>query len=117
MENGGLLTREQIFTAEDTPFEEIRVPAWGGTVKVKTMNADEGMDFSQLLARPEFKDHFREALVIACVVDENDAPIFTPEDLPALRKRNARAFTAVFNAAARLNGFSAEAVEAARKNS
>lgn len=117
MDNGGLLTREQIFAVHDTPFEEVRVPQWGGTVRVKTMNVPEGLAFSELLNRPEFEDHFREALVIACAVDDHDQPIFAAEDLPQMVKRNARAFTAVFNVAAKLNGFSAEAVEGAAKNS
>lgn len=117
MDNGGLLTKEQIFATEDTPYEEVRVPAWGGTVRVKTLNAAEGIEFAELLNRPEFDGRFREGLLIACVVDEQGAPIFAPEDLGQLTKRNARAFTTVFNVARRLNGFGEDVVKEAEKNS
>lgn len=117
MENGGLLSREQIFAADDTPSEELRVKEWGGTVRIKAMNADEGVEFAELLALPEFKDRFRDALVIMTVVDAGGERIFAPEDLPRLRARGARPFTAVYNLAAKLNGFGKAAIENAEKNS
>lgn len=115
-----LLSRDQILQSNDLATEDVTVPAWGGTVRVRAMTGRERDAFSESLTRDEsgnadFTD-YRAKLVAKCAVDESGVQIFTEDDVIALGGKNAFALAAVFEVADRLNRIGAEAIEDARKN-
>lgn len=105
----GLLNREQILAAKDLPFQDVEVPEWGGTVRVRTMTAAEGMEFWKLIeaksgdgaAQQEF---LREKTLIMTIVDDSGKRIFTVDDIDALRGKYPEVLNRLFKVAAELNG-------------
>lgn len=120
-----LLTREQILEAEDLLYEEVEVPEWGGSVRVKGLTGTERDSFERTIitnidgrgpARTNLQN-FRAKLVAWSVVDEEDKILFTQADVQALGQKSAQALQRVFDVAQRLSGLSPEDVEEMTKNS
>lgn len=117
------LSRDAILQASDLPFEEVAVPAWGGTVRVRAMTGRDRDAFGESLARDEQGNvdltNYRAKLVAKCLVDDAGNRLFTDSDadIAALGGKSAAALAVVFDAAERLNGIGAAAVEDVKKNS
>ena len=108
-----MLTRDQILAAEDMKTEDVPVPEWGGSVRVRTMTGLERQQFQKDAQKDgEPKDDFMERLLVACVVDADGKPLFTKKDIEALSGKSAAALERVFKKAATLNGLTSEAQEA-----
>jgi hypothetical protein len=113
-----MLTREQILAADDLKSEEVDVPEWGGSVKVVVMTGVARDSFQeQMAASDKSISYFHNCLLVATVVGDDDAPLFTAADMDALRSKSAAVVTRVANVAERLNGFGQKVVEQAEKNS
>jgi hypothetical protein len=116
-----LLTKSAILGAPDLKHEDVHVPAWGGTVRIRTMTGTERDEFRASIASdgdagmPLGK--FSAALLVAACVDEAGARLFTAGDMAALQAKAAASLDAPAAVAMRLNGLGAGAVEAAEKNS
>lgn len=113
-----LLTREAILEADDLDYEDVPVPEWGGTVRVKGLTGVERDRYESTLV--EFrKDGSREMrlanararLVALAVVDAGGKPVFGREDVKALGNKSAAALERVFAVAKRLAGLTDEDVE------
>jgi hypothetical protein len=116
----GLLSKSAILGAADLKHEDVPVPQWGGTVRVRVMNGIERDEFRSALAAaggtvPVGK--FSAALLAATCIDESGARLFTMEDVEALQAKSAASLDAPAAVAMRLNGLGATAVEDAAKNS
>ena len=90
-----MLTRDQILNAQDIEFDEVDVPEWAGTVKIRTFNGKDRDWFEQ---RHISKDgetigsHLINARVDAVVLsacDEAGNLIFERKDIEVLNKRAA----------------------------
>jgi hypothetical protein len=115
-----LLSKSAILGAADLKHEDVPVPQWGGTVRVRVMNGIERDEFRAALATagdtvPVGK--FSAALLAASCIDESGARLFTMEDVEALQAKSAASLDAPAAVAMRLNGLGANAVEDAAKNS
>lgn len=105
-----LLSKDDIFGADDLTYEDVEVPEWGGTVRIRVMTGAERNRFEQSVITRRGKhtdlnlDAIREKLIALCVVDENGERIFDESDIPALGEKNAAALTRIFDACQRLNG-------------
>lgn len=105
------LTREDILQAQDLPVETVDVPEWGGTVRVRAMNAEEALQYSKLKVERDEKGVptganeklFMAALVALSVVDEIGNRLFTVGDAEALAEKNGAAVSRLFEAANRLS--------------
>jgi hypothetical protein len=116
----GLLSKSAILGAQDLKHEDVPVPQWGGTVRVRVMNGIERDEFRAAIASESGSvpvGQFSAALLAATCVDENGARLFTMEDIKALQAKSATSLDAPAAAAMRLNGLGNTAVEAAAKNS
>ena len=116
----GLLNKLAILGAEDLKHEDVEVPQWGGTVRVRMMTGAERDEFRSALASEEDGvpvGKFSAALLVATCVDENGARLFTMEDMDALAEKSAASLDAPAAVAMRLNGLGGGAVQAAVKNS
>ncbi|GAB3856580.1 hypothetical protein GCM10029963_53190 [Micromonospora andamanensis] len=112
-----LLTRDQILTVDDSSHEDVDVPEWGGTVRVKAMTGEERDKFEAASLKGKGKNrdvnlaNLRARLVAASVVDEHGQPLFHPYDVVALGKKSAAALGRVYDVAQRLAGLTDEDVD------
>ena len=116
-----LLSKSAILAAVDLKTEDVHVPAWGGTVRIRTMTGQERDEFRASIAASEGESgvpigKFSAALLVAACVDESGARLFTASDMAALQAKAAASLDAPAAVAMRLNGLGAGAVEAAEKN-
>lgn len=114
-----LLTRDQILGAPDAGavFEEVEVPEWGGTVRVRAMSGWERDKFEESLTRRKGKKievtmaNVRARLVATTVIDEEGKTLFRPGDVEVLGRKSAAALDRVFSVAQRLAGIGDEDLE------
>lgn len=112
-----LLTKEQILSAQDLPTEDVSVPEWGGSVRVRGMTGSE-RDAWELLQLDEKKPaDIRATLVAFTLVDEKGALLFTPAEISALGKKSAKALQRVFRVAQKLSRITEADVKELEKNS
>ena len=114
-----ILSREQILAAQDLASEEISVPEWGGTVRVRMMTGAERDALGATLLGADKKvdmSQYRIRLLAACLVDEAGQPLFGPDEVGLLGAKSGVALDRVYRVAERLNDVGAGAVEAAQGN-
>lgn len=114
-----LLDKAAILAAADIKTEDVDVPEWGGTVRVRTMSGTQRDAFGAALLGPDGKpdmSQYRAGMVAASVVGEDGVLLFSSEDVKALGAKSAKALDRVFAVADRLNGMSGDAIEAAKGN-
>jgi hypothetical protein len=115
----GLLNKAAILGVADLKHEDVPVPQWGGTVRVRVMTGVERDEFRAAIASeggiPVGK--FSAALLAACCIDEGGRRLFTMGDMEALQAKSAASLDAPAAVAMRLNGLGPTAVEDAVKNS
>ncbi len=117
------LTREQILEVKDLQFEDVEVPEWGGTLRVRGLTGIERDRFEDAILDQRGKNvkvkmtNMRARLVALSVVDEQGQALFTQTDIGVLGRKSAAALQRVFNVAQRLSGFSDEDLEELAKNS
>lgn len=94
--------RDDIFAAcpEVTPVP-FDVPEWGRTVHVRPMTGDE---LVTLFTSSKAGDRDPLLLTIYSVCDEAGAFVFSPADLPELRKRSGVPFLRIAHKAIEING-------------
>jgi len=104
------LTRDQILATlnQPLPSEDVQVPEWGGTVRVKTLNLLEREsigDFLALLKNEEERGAALKSVVImATVVDEAGVRIFPDfKEYPKLLQAPGSLMERVWKVANRLN--------------
>jgi len=115
-----LLKRADVLAAADLAHEDVPVPAWGGSVRVRMMTGTERDEFRQIAA--QYEDgippaRFAAALLALSCVDEDGERMFTLDDLEALEGKSAGSVDIPAAVSMRLNGFGAQAMAAAEKNS
>lgn len=112
-----LLSKAQILAADDLPFEDVEVPAWGGTVRVRTMTAGERDQFEfSLQGAKNAAENFRARLLAATIVDASGSLMFSEADIAALSKKSAVAADKLVAVAMRLSAVSAKDQKDLEKN-
>lgn len=112
-----LLSRDQIFDADDLTTQDVPVPEWGGEVRIKMLTGAERDRFEQSTVdmrgnKPtQNLANLRARLVALCVVDEHGARMFSKDDVGRLGSKSAAALDRVFDAASKLNGMSEADIE------
>lgn len=114
------LTADQILGADDLRSEDVEVPEWGGTVRVRGMSGAERDEFEAgMLAenmtgvsKDKALDNYRARLAALTMVDGDDNRLFrTAAEVKRLGKKSAEALTRVVEVASRLSGLSSADVE------
>lgn len=104
------LGKADILAAQDLQYEDVAVPEWGGTVRVRGLTGRERDAFEAGVASARGKDvklnlqNVRARLVALSVVDADGARLFDERDIGALGEKSAQALERVFQAAMRLSG-------------
>ncbi|MFE7797058.1 hypothetical protein [Nocardia sp. NPDC057440] len=112
-----LLSRESILTADDRNHEDVEVPEWGGTVRVRAMSGFERDKFETgMIERRGGKQvenftNLRARLVALVLIDEDGKRLFSDKDVHQLGTKSAAALDRVYTTAQKLNGISNADVE------
>jgi hypothetical protein len=115
-----ILTAAEILGADDLPSEDVAVPEWGGSVRVRTMTGAERDAFELAITTARSAGRVgdvRARLVAMAAVDADGKLLFTAADVAKLSKKSSRALDRVFAVASRLNGLGDDDVEDLAKNS
>ena len=117
-----MLTRDEILKKVDTQIKIVKVPEWGGDVRVRGMTGEERDAFEGGIATVKNgkatidTKNVRAKLVIECVIDEKGERIFSVDDIKVLGKKSAKALQRVFEVASDLCGISEGEIEKIAKN-
>lgn len=118
-----LLTRDAILGASDIKTEDVKVPEWGGVVRVKGLTAAQRDQVEAKVTSTKGKDFnlnlvgMRAHMASLAIVDENGKPVFTAGDIKALGEKSGAALDRVFEAVTRLSGMSDNDIDELTKNS
>ena len=127
-ESMNYLTRDDILKREDIFIEEVEVPEWGGTVRVRGMSGVERDAFENSFlveaapqngqrrrkrqtAKKASLDNARAKLCAWCIVDGDGNRMFTDADVVALGAKSAAALDRVSEVAQELSGITEDDVE------
>ncbi|MHC3391293.1 hypothetical protein ACLQ2E_17835 [Streptomyces lavendulocolor] len=106
------LSAEQILDAEDLDYEDVPVPEWGGTVRVRGLSGTDRDKIEASMANSagtalavDKLAGFRARLAAAAIVDENGKRMFRSEaETRRLGEKSATALQRVCDVAMRLSG-------------
>jgi hypothetical protein len=106
------LSAEDILAAEDLEIQEVEVPEWKGSVRLRVLPADEGLILSAQMAALD-KEHQSESLFMllgACLVNGDGKRMFTTEEhLKKLRTRSQKVLLRLQREALKLQGWGEDA--------
>lgn len=118
-----LLSADQIFGVDDRLTEDVRVPEWGGTVRLRGLSGAERDEFESSITKvvkgKEVQDtrNIRARLIALSAIKEDGTPLFAQNQVAALGRRSSIALSRLFDVACRLSGISSEDAEALEGNS
>ncbi|MGH3599814.1 MAG: hypothetical protein ACRDQH_05985 [Pseudonocardiaceae bacterium] len=110
-----LLSKEAILGADDLPTQDVEVPEWGGTVRVRALSGAERDRHElrmALKAGPADAD-VRASMVAGAIIGEDGKRLFTDKEITALTKKSAAALDRIFDVVAELSGMTDEKVKKA----
>lgn len=111
------LTRDTILAVDDRTYEDVEVPEWGGTVRLRSITGAQRDAYEQSLieqrgsSRRMNMRNARAKLIVLCAVDEGGRPLFTEDDVRALGRKAAKPLDRLFDACRRLAGLSEDDVD------
>lgn len=112
-----LLGRDEIFAAADTQVEDVAVPEWGGSVRIRGLSGSERDQYEAWIIQGRGKNRdvnlkqARAKLVMMCAVDAEGKRIFDEADLIRLGAKSALALQRVFDKASALSGLDEDTLE------
>lgn len=105
-----LLSKDAIMAINDLPTEIVEVPQWGGSVKVRGMNAGERDRFEEAI-RKHGMANLRSMLASMTIIDEEGKRLFSDKEMDKLGAKSAEALDLIVEVASRLSGLLDEDVE------
>ncbi len=116
-----MLSRDEILKADDIKQKIVKVPEWGGEVRIKMMSGTERDAFEASIYNSEEKEtdltNIRAKLCVAVLVDDKGKLLFSFADIVALGAKSAKALDRVYDKATSLNKITAADQEELVKNS
>ena len=110
------LTKDQILGAVDFKYEEVDVPEWGGSVRLRGLSASERDEFEASLGVSQDLVNMRARLVVNCLVDENGDKLFKSSEAKDLGKKNGLVINRLFDEVRKLSGMADEDLGIAEGN-
>lgn len=108
-----MLSRDQILAAGDIKTEDVEVPEWGGTVRVRTLSAADRL---RVVGTAGAGIDTRIIWLVAALVDDKGGPLMKAEDVAAMMQKSAKATDRVYEVVSRLNFSEKPAAKEAAKN-
>ncbi|RQT68113.1 hypothetical protein DF045_27300 [Burkholderia cepacia] len=111
------MNKEQIFAAFAPAIHEEPISALNGvTLRFKELSGTTRDELYRGIGDDDSNSNYEAVVIAATVVDADGEPIFTTDDVQALRKSRAAALEEVSRIAMRVNKMDAASQEAAAKN-
>lgn len=116
----GLLSKDQILSVDDLKTEDVEVPEWGGTLRIRVLTGAERDEFETSMVRMNSKSgkqetdlvNLRARLVAKCAINEDGSKMFqTRNDVAALGLKSSAALARVYDACQKLSGMTQADVE------
>lgn len=104
------LTAEQIYAVDDTQYDEVECPEWGGTVRLRSIRGTQRDAYEASVITTNGTDrkmnlrNARAKLIVLCAVDEAGRLLFSADDVNRLGSKNAAPIDRLFDACRRLAG-------------
>lgn len=117
-----LLSRQAVLDAPELIYEDVEVPEWGGTIRVKAISGAERDRFEASVAERKGRkvrynmENLRARLVQLAAIDEAGKLLFKRNDVAVLGQKSAAALNRVFEVARRLAGISEDDLEELEEN-
>jgi hypothetical protein len=114
-----LLGKEDILKVQDLKFEDVDVPEWGGTVRVKTMTGTERESFEQDIVGDGKRNlqNIRAKFLARIICDDNGNRLFGDDEIKVLGKKSVAALDRLFETGQRLNRLGKSDLDELAKNS
>ena len=118
-----LLSKSQIFEVDDRKYEDVEVPEWGGTVRIRGLSGTERdayeASIDKVVNGKPVRDmrNFRARLVALAAINEDGSPLFDQNEVAALAKRSSVALSRLFDVACSLSGITDDDVKDLEGNS
>lgn len=113
--------RDRILAADDIGAQTIEIPQWDVTVEVRTMSAGRRSRMLQTCSLGDGTvdlDRLYPMLIVATVFDpETGERVFEEADIPLLQEKSAGAIEFVAQAAMKMSGMTAQAIDEEGKDS
>lgn len=107
-----LLSRDAILAVDDRDYDEVSIPEWGGSVRIRSITGAQRDAYEQSLMQQRGNSrqmnlrNARAKLIVLCAVDERGSPLFTEADVNALSRKNAKPLDRLFDACRKIAGLS-----------
>lgn len=100
---------DDILSTDDYQFIEIDVPEWNTEVTLRSLTAEEAMDMNERFDSEKGRRGSNLILVQLSIIRHKSREkegdfLFTPEQMPALKRKSLKAISRIANAALKLNG-------------
>ena len=109
------LTIAQIAAADDLQVQDVEVPEWGGTVKVKGMSAGERLQLAAIVQ--DEKMNALQGIAHFALLHGVVEPKITEENLDMFLSKSSKAIDRIVEVFNKLSGSNEEAVLESRGNS
>lgn len=120
---GDFLTRDEILSIKDVPFEDVEVPEWGGkkvrvyALTIAAKNAyEESIQSIRDGQRTISMEHATAKLLVRCLGNDQGTLLFSENDILALGAKSAKTMDRLATIALRLSGMLPSSLEDAKKN-
>jgi hypothetical protein len=110
-----LLSKDAIMSTSDLPTEVVEVKQWGGSVKVRGMNAGERDTFEEAI-RKHGMANLRSLMASMTIINEDGSRMFTDKEVNKLSEKSAEALDTIIEVASRLSGLTDSDVEVLEGN-
>jgi len=114
-----ILGKEDIINRDDLATEDIEVPEWKGSIRLKTMTGTERDAYEASIFKQGKNDfqNLRSKLLARCIVDDKGKRLFKDADIDLLGTKSAMVLDRLFDKAQQMNGMRAKDAELLLKNS
>lgn len=118
-----LLTKEQILSANDLDYEEVKVKEWGGKVRIRCMTGTERDAFETAIYKIKGdkveanRENFRSELLSRVLCNKDNKLLFNPREVKALGGKSGRVIDRLFEIAQKINSIGQSDIEELTKNS
>lgn len=85
-----ILTKDAILGATDRPTDFLDIPEWGGSIRVRGLDAGTALAMEKLSKAEQFS-----LILQRGIVNETGAPLFAEGEIPALMERSLPCVVAV----------------------
>jgi hypothetical protein len=104
MEPVKYLSAEDILNVDDFEYRDIVIPAWKGTIRLRSLTAQEAIDFLKEI-KGSAKDEAHIKAIALVAVNGAGQQLFKPDQMAKLKTKKSAVFTQLQDVFLEMNGF------------